>query len=421
MCRREKPYDSSSRHLVISSSIFDLYYNSSFLILWIISPVMSLLAQYFAQQQFCVLVEYLSAHQAQWSVKTEFSGFPAAMTLADRVHADDDEAPLQVAKQYPQEIEKVIHFSGKARDIQDFEQFLQDAKTQGQKNLLLLTGDKLKQHCYSHDLEPRTRYLESVNAVMEAKRQGGFHIGVAFNPFKYAEAEKEQGLSDRVYVRCALQILMCRHLGFAGVHLSACHQPEEQRLLEQYIEEYRHLSFAECERLWNTLWQVQTGTEFHPKLAYYSRPATSSQIIKYQHLHLMHDALFESKLAKGVGRFIFNFNVWDRSRAKQALLKTEHLSKHAVVGCESCGQCRLGETLYICPETCPKGLANGPCGGTSLDRCEFGDRECIHSVKVRLAKAVGQINILKEKLIPTVSIAVRGTSSWKNWYVEAAG
>ena len=58
------------RHL-----FFDLYYNSSFLILWIISLVMSLLAQYFARQQFCVLVEYLSAHQAQWSVKTEFSGF----------------------------------------------------------------------------------------------------------------------------------------------------------------------------------------------------------------------------------------------------------------------------------------------------------------------------------------------------------
>ncbi len=76
------------------------------------------------------------------------------------------------------------------------------------------------------------------------------------------QQEKEQGLSDRVYVRCALQILMCRHLGFAGVHLSACHQPEEQSLLECYIEEYRHLSFAECERLWNTLWQVQTGTEF---------------------------------------------------------------------------------------------------------------------------------------------------------------
>ncbi len=45
-------------------------------------------------------------------MKTEFAGFPAAMTLADRVHADDDEAPLQVAKQYPQEIEKVIRLFG---------------------------------------------------------------------------------------------------------------------------------------------------------------------------------------------------------------------------------------------------------------------------------------------------------------------
>ncbi len=92
---------------------------------------MSLLAQYFAQQQFCVLVEYLSSHQAQWPVKTQFAGFPAAMILADRVHADDDEAPLQVAKQYPQEIEKVIHFSGEGTGYQDFEQFLQDAKTRG--------------------------------------------------------------------------------------------------------------------------------------------------------------------------------------------------------------------------------------------------------------------------------------------------
>ena len=88
---------------------------------------MSLLAQYFAQQQFCVLVEYLSAQQAQSPVKTQFAGFPAAMTLADRVHEDYDEAPLMVTKQYPQEIEKVIHFSGKARDIRDFEQFLQNA------------------------------------------------------------------------------------------------------------------------------------------------------------------------------------------------------------------------------------------------------------------------------------------------------
>ena len=41
------------------------------------------------------------------------------------------------------------------------------------------------------DESGRTRYLESVNAVMVAKRRGGFHLGVAFNPFKYAEAERD--------------------------------------------------------------------------------------------------------------------------------------------------------------------------------------------------------------------------------------
>ena len=94
----------------------------------------------------------------------------------------------------------------------------------------------------------------------------------------------------------------------------------------------------------------------------------------------------------------------------------EHWSKHPLVGCESCGHCRLDDTLYICPETCPKGLANGPCGGTNLDRCEFGDRECIHSVKARLGKRLGQTEVLRSKLIPAISIETRYTSSWKNWF-----
>lgn len=130
----------------------------------------------------------------------------------------------------------------------------------------------------------------------------------------------------------------------------------------------------------------------------------------------MHETLFESKIAKGIGHFIFKASFWENTFAKKVLLKVEFISKHAVVGCKKCGQCRLADTLYICPETCPKGLVNGPCGGTSLDRCEFGDRECIHSVKAKLAKAVGQTAVLKQQLIPTVPMEVRGTSSWKNWY-----
>lgn len=460
---------------------------------------MSQLVSYFKHNQFCVLVEYLSIEREIVAIKNKIAGYPTAMTLADRVHSDEDIAPLESSKNYPKSLEKIVHFAGKGRDVEDFKSFLHQAKAANIHNLLLLTGDKLKQHSDGKDGSPRTRYLESVNAVMLAKQQGGFHIGVAFNPFKYTEAErdaqylklykkikagadfiitqlgydlealkqaqallkqysyaqkilacvmplslararyivkhqvagivitphmikvleneKKVGETDRVYLRCALQILICKHLGFAGIHLSACHTHKEQILLERHIEQYRNLDLAALEKLWNTLWQVEIGDEFQPERSYFSKKITSSQIIKYQHLHFMHGALFESKMAKRAGRFIFKAQFWKQSTVSNVLLKTEFISKHAVLGCESCGQCRLADTLYICPETCPKGLANGPCGGTSLDRCEFGDRQCIHSVMLKLAKAVGKTDVLKEKLIPTVPMEVRGTSSWRNWYL----
>jgi len=458
---------------------------------------MSLLSKYFSQHQFCVLFEYSTANQSQFLLRAQFAGFPACMTLADRVHSDDDAAPLEISKLYPESAEKLIHYSGKGRDIQDFVQFLHQAKSQGQKNLLLLTGDKLNNHQYGNEA-PRTRYLESVNAVMEAKRHGGFYIGVALNPFKYTDSEKEaqylklhkkikagadyiitqlgydlsalqeaqdflkrhqysqkilacvmpltleraqfilkkkvagivihphlvevlqqekkEGNEHRVYRRCALQILICKHSGFSGVHLSACHKPEEQELLEKYIEEYRNLDLQACISLWIMLWKIQTGKEFIPDVNSKAKSFPAKHILKYKYLNFIHDAFFQSKVSKAIGRTVFKSRLWKTPLVGKFLLKAELLTKHIAVDCDSCGQCRLADTLYVCPETCPKGLANGPCGGTHLDRCEFGDRECIHSVKVRLAEAVKQTHVLKENLITAVPIEVRGTSSWQNWF-----
>lgn len=39
-----------------------------------------------------------------------------------------------------------MHFAGKVRDIADVKIFLKQAKAANIQNLLLLTGDKLKQH-----------------------------------------------------------------------------------------------------------------------------------------------------------------------------------------------------------------------------------------------------------------------------------
>jgi len=46
--------------------------------------------------------------------------------------------------------------------------------------------------------------------------------------------------------------------------------------------------------------------------------------------------------------------------------------------CSLCGKCILDKTGGICPITaCPKGLLNGPCGGTNDGKCEVSpDIEC---------------------------------------------
>ena len=48
----------------------------------------------------------------------------------------------------------------------------------------------------------------------------------------------------------------------------------------------------------------------------------------------------------------------------------DKLIKGPVFGCQQCGQCLLSRTGYVCPMTCPKGLRNGPCGGTLDGACE---------------------------------------------------
>jgi len=60
------------------------------------------------------------------------------------------------------------------------------------------------------------------------------------------------------------------------------------------------------------------------------------------------------------------------------IYQIEKLIKEKLFDCKSCGQCVLSHTAMICPMNCPKGLRNGPCGGTLEGRCEvLPDRDCV--------------------------------------------
>jgi methylenetetrahydrofolate reductase (NADPH) len=61
----------------------------------------------------------------------------------------------------------------------------------------------------------------------------------------------------------------------------------------------------------------------------------------------------------------------------RTISKLESFIKGLVFDCKACGQCVLSKTEMVCPMGCPKGLRNGPCGGTTDEKCEvFPDKAC---------------------------------------------
>ncbi len=60
------------------------------------------------------------------------------------------------------------------------------------------------------------------------------------------------------------------------------------------------------------------------------------------------------------------------------LFEAEKLIKDPLFDCQHCGQCILSHTAMICPMNCPKGLRNGPCGGTLEGKCEvIPELDCV--------------------------------------------
>jgi methylenetetrahydrofolate reductase (NADPH) len=94
----------------------------------------------------------------------------------------------------------------------------------------------------------------------------------------------------------------------------------------------------------------------------------------------------------------------------------EYYGKKEVFGCQNCGNCVLGSMEYVCPQTCPKQMRNGPCGGTFHGACEVIDQECIWVKVMARAEASNTIDQLK-LFIPPPDRTLTGTASWVNFYL----
>lgn len=104
---------------------------------------------------------------------------------------------------------------------------------------------------------------------------------------------------------------------------------------------------------------------------------------------------------------------------KRALAKIEIAIKGPLFGCRMCGNCLLQETAFICPMECPKGLRNGPCGGSTPERCYVDEsRPCIWYKIYERSFKLGREALLLE-VLPPMDWSKAGTDAWSDVFEQA--
>jgi len=217
----------------------------------------------------------------------------------------------------------------------------------------------------------------------------GFYPGVRISPAFRRLLERELGYSkaqfeSAQYRRLELQAAGCRLMGFSGVQLVGAETPARVRIISgrirqaleeftsfpQWLEEYNsYLGSAEMS-------PIPDGYRLYDRILYRDLPPEGPpdgndlgepECSRWERLQLRTREFF--------------FRGADGRRAGHALLL-----KKLLVACRGCRACRLEAHAFICPETCPKRLADGACGGVRADGgCEVDGEECPHVHAVRSA------------------------------------
>jgi hypothetical protein len=97
----------------------------------------------------------------------------------------------------------------------------------------------------------------------------------------------------------------------------------------------------------------------------------------------------------------------------------EQKTKSRLFGCRMCAQCALPTTAYACPQSCPKQLRNGPCGGAMPDGgCEvYPEIRCVWVTAYERADEAGHVHDLR-RLVRPIDHRLWGQSSWVNYWLD---
>ena len=223
---------------------------------------------------------------------------------------------------------------------------------------------------------------------------------------------KDSGLAARLE-RGARMIAVLRGLGYAGVYLEGTHNPKH---ISWMIERAEALAPR-----WEELAEELHYAPKDPFYLYESPPrAPRPRPIGPRLLDTMSRLVPLHRREGRLRRALRAFFAWTdrRPAVARALERVEFAIKSPAFGCRSCGNCVLSWMEYVCPQTCPKQMRNGPCGGThDAGQCEVVDQPCIWGAVYERAKREGHLESLKG-YIPPPDRRLQGTSSWINYFLD---
>jgi methylenetetrahydrofolate reductase (NADPH) len=233
----------------------------------------------------------------------------------------------------------------------------------------------------------------------------------------------DKGLAARLE-RAASMVAILRGLGYAGAYLGGDHHADHVRwiikrseaLAPKWEELADRLAFAP-----KNAFYLHDSAQTSSKKPGSARPSSTATPGGAPIAHLLDTLghLFPVNQPGKLRNFLTTIFSWIDKRPKLAhgVERLEFAIKSPLFGCQACGNCVLGHMEYVCPQTCPKGMRNGPCGGTLNGRCEVVDKPCIWVEVYARAKSEKRLDDLKI-YIPPRNKSLTGTSSWINYFLE---
>jgi methylenetetrahydrofolate reductase (NADH) len=230
------------------------------------------------------------------------------------------------------------------------------------------------------------------------------------------ESEAPDGGLQARLERAARSIAVLKGIGYAGAYIGGTHDANQIRwmirraeaLAPTWEELYEELQFGKKDGFY--LYQ----RDAQPKPTRTFLPTVMDLAGKTLPFVPWAKSPNESAVKRAIAAA---FRWLDRHpRLSHWFERFEYYSKKEVFGCQNCGNCVLGSMEYVCPQTCPKQMRNGPCGGTFHGACEVIDQECIWVSVMARAEASDTINQLTV-YIPPPDRTLTGTASWVNFYL----